>query len=312
LTTSPQKAAAGALPAALRLMVALPWSVKEALYQNPTVWRWYTGLCRRLGWNQSQLGWYTAKNGPYAGISLKARHVNQLWVAAGLYEPGLTHWLVRLLTEPEWGCVGRDVWDIGAHTGTVSLVCAKHTSGNVVCFEPNASNQVLMAEHFQANPALAPRLRIAPYAVADEDGQIELVGGEASSEYQIVSEAVELWKSRAGELRSMIVQTTRLDSFLEREARAAPGLLKIDIEGAETLALKGAGALLRLHRPLVLLEVHNRQASHDCIELLTDAGYTVSQIEGKRLHPLRRALPDYGHLLAVAARPLESGTASAG
>ena len=284
-------------------MVALPWPVKEALHRNPRVWRWYSGLCRRLGWNESRLGWYTAKNGPYAGISLKARHVNQLWIAAGIYEPALTHWLVRLLTEPHWGCVGRDVWDVGANIGTISLLCAKHASGEIVCFEPLPDNRALMAEHFRANSGLAPRLRIAPYAVADEDGEIEFVGGGAGMEYQIVSDAVQPWKNRVGELHSMIVQKTRLDSFLAREATAAPGLLKIDIEGAETLALKGAHALLRSHRPVVLLEVHNRQASHDCVELLTNAGYTISQIEGKRLQPLRDPLPEYGHVLAVAARP---------
>src|ERR1700736_2239403 len=125
------------LPFALASLVSLPFPLKRRILTTPSLWRFYRGICRRLGWNERRLGWYAANNGPYSGIHLHATHLNLLWLPMGGYEPWVSQWLVKLLTEEKWGCRGKDVWDVGAYRGYLSLLCASHGQGHVVSFEPD-------------------------------------------------------------------------------------------------------------------------------------------------------------------------------
>jgi hypothetical protein len=83
---------------------------------------------------------------------------------------------------------------------------------------------------------------------------------------------------------------------------SASSLIKIDVEGAEALVLRGAATLLDTERPVVLMEVHNTAAGVASIALLTGAGYRCSRIDpGGRLAPLTDELA-YGHVLARPER----------
>jgi len=62
-----------------------------------------------------------------------------------------------------------------------------------------------------------------------------------------------------------------------------PDILKIDIEGAEMLALKGAIKLLNERHPVVFLATHGQDMHRECCNLLTDIGYKVSPIDSKPL-----------------------------
>jgi hypothetical protein len=75
----------------------------------------------------------------------------------------------------------------------------------------------------------------------------------------------------------------RLDDALD--AGYAPDLLKIDVEGAEGLVLRGAQATLERHRPIVVFE-HGAHAerfgmtSEEIHDLLVAAGLRVLDIDG--------------------------------
>jgi len=216
----------------------------------------------------------------------------------GTYESSVSTWLVRLLTEEAWGCTGKDIWDVGAYHGYVSLLCAKYGQGRVVSFEPSNKNLKQFSVHLQGNPDLALQITIVPAAVSDVDGEVQLLVRDAGSENQIVSRSVQLWEDRTGNVPSTLVKTIRLDSLLE-QGQPGPGLLKIDIEGAEALALAGASRVLRDCHPMVVLEVHNEEANLASVALLRQAGYTVRRIAGDRLMQLTSQPISYGHLLAV-------------
>jgi len=288
------------LPLALHALVDQPWPLKQWIAAEPRRWRAFAGVCRRLGWNATRLGWHTAKNGPYRGLHLRATHVNHLWVPMGLYEPWVSQWLVRLLSDDRWKCRGKDVWDIGANVGIVSLLCARHGATRVVAFEPGEVNIARLEDHRQANPSIAPRVEVIPAAVSDVDGEAELLAGDAGAEGQITSPGVQLWQDPRQGARAVIVKAIRLDSLLG-EGRPGPGLLKIDVEGAEVLVLAGAHHLLRHSRPAILLEVHNRDAYRACVDLLKPAGYAVREIVRRHLRGLNDEAIFYGHLLAMPA-----------
>jgi hypothetical protein len=67
----------------------------------------------------------------------------------------------------------------------------------------------------------------------------------------------------------------------------ACAFMKIDVEGAELLVLRGASAFLETRRPLILVEIdRGMQARYNCspeetIAFLEGVGYT-SQPDGRR------------------------------
>jgi FkbM family methyltransferase len=114
---------------------------------------------------------------------------------------------------------------------------------------------------------------------------------------------VELYSARAG--GSM--EWTLVEEFATREGASATGsverpeavtlddefppgaqldLIKMDIEGAEVLALKGARRVLRELRPVIVLEYH-RDVAWPAIGELLDAGYSFESLAGEPLSPPR-------------------------
>jgi precorrin-6B methylase 2 len=73
-----------------------------------------------------------------------------------------------------------------------------------------------------------------------------------------------------------------------------PGLLKIDVDGAETDVLDSAKGLLKTGTPDVLVEVHSEQLEADCIGRLRGFGYAVNVIDNawwRVLVPENRPIP---------------------
>ena len=82
----------------------------------------------------------------------------------------------------------------------------------------------------------------------------------------------------------MSIQTITLDTFC-REMGVNPNLVKIDVEGAELLVLKGARNLLDEFSPPIILAVHpywlpTGQSPVQIIKLLKAYGYTVFDAKG--------------------------------
>jgi FkbM family methyltransferase len=72
--------------------------------------------------------------------------------------------------------------------------------------------------------------------------------------------------------------------LLDANPMGRPLFIKIDVEGAELVVLSGASALLRLHRPTLLLSVHPqflpsfKQNPEDVSNFLKDHGYRWSPL----------------------------------
>jgi hypothetical protein len=60
-------------------------------------------------------------------------------------------------------------------------------------------------------------------------------------------------------IKQVAVPVRKLDSMLDAMLSPPPALIKIDIEGFELEALKGAGRLLSVVRPALLIEIHPQQ-----------------------------------------------------
>ena len=64
-----------------------------------------------------------------------------------------------------------------------------------------------------------------------------------------------------------------------------PGLIKIDIDGGEVDALKGAARILREIRPHLIVETHSPALEEACGLLMCEAGYRPVIVHQRRLWP---------------------------
>lgn len=298
-------------PIPVRLLDRLPYEVKWRLVSQRMLWRYCHGLCRRMGWNTSQFGWWMVSNGPYKGINLEVWHTNQLARRIGIYEPSVSRWLTSFLLEQFQKSGPQRVWDIGANMGALSILSAKHGNGSVVAFEPLEENLSRLRTHLDRNPDISGRVRLAQTAVSDRDGEIEFSTPGPKDQCQIRDERIGLnWHPDAA---TVTVPTITLDSFMQG-CNEAPDLIKIDVEGAEALVLTGARDVLSTYRPTLLVEVHGPEIAERCRTILESHDYEISVL-GKRGLEKNVPLPGYGHIVATistqfprAERPVCAGT----
>jgi FkbM family methyltransferase len=191
--------------------------------------------------------------------------------------------------EPETGKIlkeilrpGMNVLDIGAHVGCHALLAARLVGpeGKVYAFEAAPDNFALL----QKNIALNGYRNILPVpkAVAEKTGTVTFClspeGNDRNSIYA---------SSRAGELKKTLeVPAVSLDDFLEQEGWPKIDFVKIDVEGAEPLVLKGMTRLLDRSSEITLIAEFAPACIRDggCapagfLEALANCGFQIRVLE---------------------------------
>jgi FkbM family methyltransferase len=167
----------------------------------------------------------------------------------GSYEPQETLLLPALLF-PGNTCV-----DVGAHWGYFSLLAAARVGkeGRVLAVEADPRVFTTLQKTLELNPGLP--VEAIQAAAAAEAGVLVLHGfDERGDNWGISSVAT----SQGGQ--SFQVRAETLDTIFDQGGVSDVALLKMDIEGAEVLALRGAARSLREQRVrTLLLELHPPQ-----------------------------------------------------
>ncbi|MEO1367657.1 MAG: FkbM family methyltransferase, partial [Acidobacteriota bacterium] len=196
---------------------------------------------------------------------------------------------------------GATVLDVGAHAGFYALLLARRVGprGRLVAFEPQAKLAAAVRRSLDA--AGAPWATVEERAAGAEDGVLTLHLSPDSGR-------TTAGRLPDGELDSAEVPVVRLDRFIAERFAAPPRLIKIDIEGAEWLAVDGLSGLLGdPDAPALVIEIHPRQivdlgGSQDLlIERLREHGYELSRLHHRSgLGPLDGPPPTTTtwHLLA--------------
>ena len=227
---------------------------------------------------------YVIKSDPVVGREL---------IASREYEPHVTEPL-RARLRP-----GGVVVDIGANVGYYTLLAARHVgrTGRVIAFEPNPESlKVLLLNTLGVGDAV----RVYPFAVSDHQGFLSLmrIGSIASSKR--VAEAELRYPSDV-----TITYAIRLDDALRDEERI--DVVKVDVDGHDYRAMRGARRTLARARPVVFAEFNPGTLSSfseveplEYLRLFTELGYDVDVL-------LRRANPipcgqDVGRVMAVLER----------
>lgn len=185
-------------------------------------------------------------------------------------------------------------FDVGAHHGWISMwsLPVVGDAGAVYSFEPSPVNLSILEWHRTNNDF--SQWTIVPKAVSDEDSQEEqffLIDSGDSPMNSLTSGIPGSSQMEGRDVRKVSIQTITLDTFCN-ESRARPNLVKIDVEGAELLVLRGAEKLLSESCPVIILAVHPYwlppgQSSQQIVEFMQSHNYTVFNSKGESVTSLR-------------------------
>ncbi len=225
--------------------------------------------------------------------------LGQAVARTGVYDLIVAETLARL-ADP-----GETAVDAGANVGFVSnlLAYAVGSNGRVVSFEPHPlifQTLARNAEHWRTAEGIEI-LELHQAAVSSSAGVLPLATDPATFAHNKGTASLE----QAGAVDSTDVETVRLDE----ELTTPVGVLKLDVEGHEHSALRGAQALLagKLIRDIVLEE--HQPPPTAVTDLLESHGYTVFGVRQGISGPIlsspadahSRQLWDPPALLATAA-----------
>ena len=231
----------------------------------------------------------------------------------GVFERTTARALRRLLPS---GGVAVDVGaNIGAHTLPMARQVGPH--GRVIAVEPTSAGARLR-DNLARNPDLASRVTVCPLAI--------LAPGE-----RLAPAYYAAWPVRGDNRRHAVhggvalnadgSAGMTLDALVHEQGLTRLDLIKIDIDGGELAALRGARATLEQWRPALVLELsayalHEHGGSLDALlALLAEARYRL--LDEASFAPLPEATAAISRLIPargsinVVALPVERQAASA-
>ena len=187
---------------------------------------------------------------------------------------------------------GMHVLDIGAHVGIFTLAAAKRVgaNGRVYAFEPTPATADVLERHVAMN-GWQDRVESVRAVVSDADGVVPFFTYRKSMAASLNREILEVMAPEHLETPAerIDVPSVTLDSFC-RSHEIKPAVIKMDVEGAELLVLRGAREVLLKHRPSILCEIHPPQIKkvggslEELHTYLDTVGYRLTQLtEPKKL-----------------------------
>jgi FkbM family methyltransferase len=190
--------------------------------------------------------------GPLAGarINLGGSFLGYL---TGDAEPDVQNVLAEII-EP-----GQVVFDIGANIGFFTLLCARQVGprGKVYAFEPMPANAKTLRHNIALNNL--DNVIVVEKALSSTSGRAELFISRYSAFHSLNVEGAVKRNNRGPEPDAetpIWVETTTLDDFVLNGDAQVPDVIKLDVEGAELVALEGMRATLESRKPLLVCELH--------------------------------------------------------
>jgi len=184
--------------------------------------------------------------------------------------------LARHFVEP-----GAIVWDVGANVGLFSFASAALAgeSGRVVSVEADSWIAGLLRRSARPFPGHAP-VTVVNAAVSDRVTLLDFNVAQRGRCSNFVSGFGTTQTS--GSRASFPVIAVTLDWLAERFPK--PNVLKVDIEGMDYLALRGAKDVLK-NRPVIISEIQSSEAA-EVEGLLAEYGYRFFNTDLQPVHDL--------------------------
>jgi FkbM family methyltransferase len=190
----------------------------------------------------------------------------------GRYEPN-EFFLLQRVIKP-----GMTFIDAGANMGLYSIFAARRVGarGKVLALEPSGREFEILQRNVKLN--LLTNVITIRKAVSDRASEVELSVAPLEKSGHNTLGAFGYDTPLAHRER---VQAERLDDIVYGEGLARVDVIKMDIEGAEMAALRGAVETLRQFKPVLILELSDRSLQHqgtgsgEVLAWLEQQGYRV-------------------------------------
>jgi FkbM family methyltransferase len=195
-------------------------------------------------------------------------------------EPALFHFL-RQTIQP-----GDVVFDVGAFLGIYAVLEARWSGpiGRVVAFEPTPSSAAIARHHVTCNGLGEDRVHLIEAAVSDRVSRATLHQYDAQS-MPYVNSLVAAVDTNAPATREDVSVVT-IDDVC-RELSVAPTVIRMDVQGAEIHALRGARHTIRAAKRLsMVVEMHPQcwpgfgVTAEDARRTIADLGLTARPLVG--------------------------------
>jgi len=189
-------------------------------------------------------------------------------------EPHIHEWIGETLG------AGDTFLDVGAHYGWMSMTACNSVgpNGKVIAFEP--SSPLLKLLKYNKTVNRLRQLEVVGKAVSEVPGNAVpfFLTDDGDSYLNTLVQSVAARHSLESKTQSIArIETTTLDEYCT-ENQLYPKVIKIDVEGAELLVLRGAQTVLSECHPTLLLAIHPTwlpagQHIDELFGLLSNLGY---------------------------------------
>jgi FkbM family methyltransferase len=178
----------------------------------------------------------------------------------------------------EWSALLRPderVFDVGANIGvSVQRFCGLLGGRcRVWAFEPIPRNLELLERNVRR---LSDRVTVVRSAVGDRVGRVVMSDNRHHGGLSRLRGLGEVKSELAGfwsDAQDVEVAMLTLDAFVADAPEARPTFLKLDVEGAGHLVLRGAARVLEQCRPVVSCSYHTEEERRGVIDALSHHGY---------------------------------------
>ncbi len=193
------------------------------------------------------------------------------------YETELAEWIVA--NAPP-GC---DSIDVGANLGFFSVLLASVTSGRVAAFEPSTEVLGYLQRNLDRNIHRGS-VDVIAKAATETSGRAQLHSADGRPEYSSLAPLVHE-RAVNGPSSVATVSTITIDEVCG-ELGLQPKVIKLDCEGGELAALRGATTTLKNHRPNMLIEIFepmltaHGSSAQELGSFLSENNYRVTDLSG--------------------------------
>ena len=235
---------------------------------------------------------YTVRHGLLKGMKRKG---GLGWLPAS-FSPGVSTAEHRFWSALD--LAGLTVYDIGAFHGLLTLLFASRAK-TVVAFEPNTQNRKRLMENLELNSVR--NVMVRDTGIGSRRENRTMVASPLMPGFASVDEHA---PRPAGAAVKEEIAIVTLDEAIADANLPAPDFIKIDIEGWELEALRGARATLERCRPSLFLEMHGETIAEKKRKVAGIVAYLWELQYGRILHietetvitPDNSSLAMQGHL----------------
>lgn len=176
---------------------------------------------------------------------------------------------------------GQVIFDVGTNIGETLLNFARLTGeqGYVYGFEPDQENYNNARKNISLNNFT--NIHVFQQAVSDKKETVKLYCIEPHN--RGMNRILEPEHEKHGQFT--ILETTTLDSIVLQNNIKRVDVMKIDIEGYEMHAIRGAMEMLKRFKPVLFIEVgytrliNNKTSPNQLMKILEDLGYNIFHSE---------------------------------